>query len=302
MKTQTITFLILFAVSALLLIEFISRRTTNPEPQVEEEGEELAETTPTDSTGTSSSLSVADSIRSLYSSYAYKEKQLKFPRVQKAYDRRYDTVLKKYELVKVDPKKVRLYLRAFKRERILEVWAKNDGQQKFRFLTSYPFCETSGTLGPKRKEGDLQIPEGFYRINNLNPQSKFHLSLGINYPNRSDVVLGDTTNIGGDIFIHGGCVTVGCIPITNEKIEELYTIIVDARAADQERIPITIFPAKMNDENFASLKTEHESNHPEWISLWNNLKDAYKFFEDCQQLPTITFLPDGKHNLSSGCN
>lgn len=82
-------------------------------------------------------------------------------------------------------------------------------------------CMQSGTLGPKRMEGDYQMPEGFYYINEFKPYSNFHLALGINYPNASDKVLSDARRPGGDIYIHGGCVSTGCIAISDQPIEEL---------------------------------------------------------------------------------
>ncbi|MEJ7677428.1 MAG: L,D-transpeptidase family protein [Segetibacter sp.] len=81
-----------------------------------------------------------------------------------------------------------------------------------------------GAIGPKRLQGDYQVPEGFYYINEFNPKSTYHLSLGINYPNASDRVLSDSIKPGGDIYIHGNCVTIGCIPLQNDQIEELYIL------------------------------------------------------------------------------
>ena len=83
-----------------------------------------------------------------------------------------------------------IYLRIFKDEQILEVWTKRDVDKTYKKVCDYEFCATSGKLGPKRQEGDLQIPEGFYYIDRFNPNSNFFLSLGINYPNKSDKILG----------------------------------------------------------------------------------------------------------------
>ena len=102
----------------------------------------------------------------------------------------------------------------------MEVWIKEASKDYYVLLNTYDFCTTSGTLGPKRKEGDLQIPEGIYTINHFNPQSNFYLSLGINYPNASDKILSDPVHPGGDIYLHGNCVTIGCIPLTDDKIKE----------------------------------------------------------------------------------
>ncbi|WP_368737359.1 murein L,D-transpeptidase family protein, partial [Acinetobacter pittii] len=80
-------------------------------------------------------------------------------------------------------------------------------------------CALSGVLGPKRKEGDYQVPEGFYYINEFRPNSNYHLALGLNYPNAADIQWSDSLHPGNEIFIHGGCITVGCIPIQDHQIE-----------------------------------------------------------------------------------
>lgn len=124
----------------------------------------------------------------------------------------------------VDRKTITLI--AFKQERRLELWKRIRG--KHQWIKSYPFTGYSGTLGPKRKEGDLQIPEGIYRIAYLNPNSSYHLSMKVSYPNRFDRKMARKdrrTRLGGDIFIHGKNVTIGCIPIGDRNIEELFTII-----------------------------------------------------------------------------
>lgn len=197
----------------------------------------------------------------------------------------------------------RIYLRVFKQERIIELWAET-GAGTFRQVTAYPFCSFSGTLGPKRRQGDLQIPEGFYFINRFNPFSRFFLSLGIDYPNRSDRIRGDRRNPGGDIFIHGSCVTIGCIPITDDKIKELYWVAEQARRQGQERIPVHIFPAKLEENNLKALlrlagqptfwrdfKLLIGDHHPhstdELSRFWENLKTVYDHFEKNHRIPEI---------------
>ena len=103
----------------------------------------------------------------------------------------------------------------------------------------------SGILGPKRQEDDWQIPEGFYHIDRFQPDSKFYISLGIGYPNTSDKILGVKDNLGCDIFIHGGCATVGCIPITDDQIKELYLVALETQSNSERRIPVHIFPARL---------------------------------------------------------
>lgn len=119
-----------------------------------------------------------------------------------------------------------LTLVALKQERRLELWRESDRQQKL--VKSYAFAAFSGELGPKLREGDGQIPEGIYRLKSLNPNSSYHLSIELNYPNEIDQIRGakdNRSNLGGEIFIHGKDVTVGCIPVGDTAIEELFYVI-----------------------------------------------------------------------------
>jgi murein L,D-transpeptidase YafK len=152
--------------------------------------------------------------------------------------------------------------------------------------------------GPKRKQGDYQIPEGFYHIDRYNPYSVFYLSLGINYPNKSDRILGKKGSLGGDIFIHGDCVSIGCIPITTPKIKELYVMCVEAKNNGQKKIPVTIFPAKLTERNYKFL-TERYSEDTDKLNLWKALKDGYQYFEKEKKLPGVTFLNNGRYKVSS---
>jgi murein L,D-transpeptidase YafK len=158
----------------------------------------------------------------------------------------------------------------------------------------------SGKLGPKLKAGDNQIPEGFYKIDRYNPQSSYHLSLGLNYPNKLDKKIGDTTDLGKDIFIHGGCQTIGCIPITDDKIKELYVMAIDARVAGQKNIAVSIFPARMTDENFRSLRVQFQ-DEPKILKLWASMRKGYQFFENCKRLPDINLNGDGEYICKSAC-
>lgn len=118
-----------------------------------------------------------------------------------------------------------------KQEQILEVWANTKTENIF--IKSYPLTATSGHIGPKYKEGDEQIPEGLYRLTHFNPNSLYHLSLGVNYPNEEDKkwAKADERNLnslGGDIMLHGKNVTIGCIPIGDEGIEEVFYMVYKA--------------------------------------------------------------------------
>jgi murein L,D-transpeptidase YafK len=121
------------------------------------------------------------------------------------------------------------------------------GTDQFKLLHTHLFCTNSGIPGPKLKEGDLQIPEGIYHISHFNPQSKFYLSVGLNYPNASDKILSDKQQPAGSIYIHGSCVRIGCIPITDDKIKELYVLAVKAMNNGQQKIPVHISPIRLTD-------------------------------------------------------
>ena len=121
----------------------------------------------------------------------------------------------------------RLLMYADKSLRTLQVYGYGR-ESKPELITTYDFAGFSGKLGPKLREGDRQIPEGIYDITALNPQSRFHLSIRVEYPNAFDKRIGaneNRTNLGGDIYIHGGSATIGCIPIGNDNIEELFYLV-----------------------------------------------------------------------------
>ena len=118
---------------------------------------------------------------------------------------------------------------AIKDARRLEVWA-HDSDPAWRLITTYSILGASGTAGPKLREGDGQVPEGIYRLTELNPKSSFHLSIRVDYPNsvdRAAAAREGRTNLGGDIFIHGGSASIGCIAIGDPAIEELYALVND---------------------------------------------------------------------------
>ena len=232
-----------------------------------------------------------------FSFYSFKDEQLKYPRVRKAYEEKENIVREILKKDSIDINQLRLYIRAFKAEKIIELWAKNKADEQFRLIREYDVCKTSGKAGPKRMEGDRQIPEGFYHIDRFNPSSNFYLSLGVNYPNRSDKILGKKSALGGNIFIHGSCVTIGCLPITNDQIKELYVFCVEARDKGQIKIPVTIFPAKLTNKNYQTLSADHPSDFDK-LGLWENLKKGYELFNEQKTLPSIKFLESGRHQVT----
>jgi len=155
--------------------------------------------------------------------------------------------------VSYPPKKIALLV--FKRERRVSLWA--DG----RFIRAYPILAASGHAGPKLRQGDYQVPEGVYRIEWLNPASSYHLSMKVSYPNEFDrrmAARDRRTNLGGDIFIHGKNVSIGCVALGDPAIEEVFTLAADT---GHQRIKVVIAP---ND-----LRTGgaifHETG-PQWVA------------------------------------
>ncbi|MBN2134552.1 MAG: hypothetical protein JW737_02370 [Acidobacteria bacterium] len=167
-----------------------------------------------------------------------------------------------------------IILVAYKNDMVFELWAAGKAGNKLTHIKDYAICMTSGELGPKRREGDLQIPEGFYEIVLFNPVSSYHLSMKINYPNASDRILSDKKHPGGLIYIHGSCVTIGCIPITNRWIKELYIIAVDTYSHTGRNITVYIFPTRLDRNGIDSLY-QAAGEDEKLINFWENLKDGY---------------------------
>lgn len=193
-------------------------------------------------------------------------------------------------IVEVPESQFQLFIRVFKNEGILELWIKE--KSKFEIYKSYPICKKSGELGPKRKEGDKQVPEGVYRIDRFNPNSSYHLSLGLNYPNKSDLLRGDQSSPGSDIFIHGKCVTIGCIPLTDKIIDEVYYISELAKKRGQESIYVHIFPGIMD-----SIEFEKVMINSDWAAFWNELMPIYLYFENKKEIPYVLIDSSGKYSV-----
>lgn len=217
----------------------------------------------------------------------FKTEQLKFERVKAAYNEKWPELQKELRTAGIKGA-FKIYIAAYKTEGELEIWLKTDGQKTYRLFKRYNFCAHSGTLGPKVKEGDLQTPEGFYHINAFNPMSTFHLSLGIDYPNPLDRLRSGKERPGGDIYIHGNCVTVGCIPLTDEKIKEIYVLAVEAKHTGQLQIPVHIFPFKMTSKNL----DKHLERFPQQKALWTNLQGGYSYFEKNRFVPGVSIKAD----------
>ena len=138
------------------------------------------------------------------------------------------------------------------------------------------------------------MPEGFYELDWFNPQSNFYLSLHVSYPNGSDRILGERKNPGGDIFLHRNCVTIGCLPITDDGIKEVYWLAVLARTNGQMYLPIEIFPTHMTDHELDELARERP-DEPEVMAFWVNLKEGFDYFEKNRRPPSVHVNSIGKY-------
>ena len=194
-----------------------------------------------------------------------------------------------------------LFIRIFKWEKELEVWVRPVDKKKFELLKTYDVCAMSGIVGPKSRRGDKQVPEGFYSVGVFNPVSTFYLSLGVDYPNQRDRAANKgRSNLGGDIFIHGGCRSDGCIAITDDGISELYWLAVEARGLGQQTIPVHIFPARMDDDAEMKKLERLYQKKPAVIAFWQSLVPGYEFFEKKRQLPYVTVDVFGAYRIADG--
>lgn len=220
-----------------------------------------------------------------------------YTRVRMAYSEKNKIIDKTLSEYCISRDSIRIYMRAFKTEKKLELWAKNDCDSVFVKIKEYNICELSGNIGPKRRSRDLQVPEGFYYISDLNPYSKYFLSMEINYPNASDSIRGVKGRLGNEIFIHGDCLSSGCLAMSDPNIKELFIYCAEAYCRGQEKIEVTIFPSQLNDEKYSQLITKY-SKDKDKISLWADLKKGFDLFEHTKVPPTVMFLPDGTHSVN----
>ncbi len=188
-----------------------------------------------------------------------------------------------------------MYVRSFKYDSQLEVWVRNENNGPYQLFKTYKICTLSGALGPKRIDGDYQVPEGFYYINEFKPKSEFHMALGLNYPNASDLLLSDSLNPGNGIFIHGSCVTTGCIPIQNDQIEELYILAAAANKQGQDFIPVHIFPIRYNQLKSETYLSRTRKEDREYMEFSAKLKEVFDYFEDKKVLPVISVNNKGEY-------
>lgn len=223
---------------------------------------------------------------------SFKDAQMKYARVKAAYDTKWGTLQNDMKAAGFDPQDFDLYIRVFKQEQELQLWMKKKSATSYKLFRTYEVCASSGSLGPKRKEGDGQVPEGFYTLDLFNPGSSYYLSLRVSYPNASDMILKDGKNAGGAIMVHGNCVTIGCLPMTDEKIKEIYVLCVEAQNRKRP-LNIDIFPMKLSDANLKILA----ASYPRHSAFWNTLKPRYTAFEANKRLESYTIDKKGIYHF-----
>ena len=183
------------------------------------------------------------------------------------------------------------YLRAFKQELTLELFIQKPNSHSFQLFRSYPIAASSGTIGPKLTEGDGQVPEGCYSVppSAMKPDSRYHLAFNLGYPNAYDRAQGRT---GSFIMIHGNRVSIGCLAMTDEKIEEIFTLCAAAQAHGQAAFRVDVFPFRMTAANLAAA-----AGSP-WETFWQNLRQGYDAFEK-SHIPPEFSVRDGRYIFRS---
>ncbi len=170
-------------------------------------------------------------------------------------------------------------IRAYKKEAELEIW-KMSSDGHYALLKTYPMCRWSGQLGPKKREGDMQVPEGFYTIapGQMNPNSHYYLSFNVGYPNAYDRALGRN---GGNVMVHGVCSSAGCFSMTDEQVDDIYAIARDAFRGGQREIQLQSYPFHMTAENMAKYRLDPN------IDFWKEIKNGSDHFEVTKQEPPV---------------
>ncbi len=199
-------------------------------------------------------------------------------------------------MTKEDP----VLIRTYKQEAEFEVW-KKDSSGRYALLKTFPMCRWSGQLGPKRKEGDRQAPEGYYAITpaQMNPNSNYHLSYDIGYPNAYDRAHGGT---GSYLMVHGDCSSAGCYSMTDKQIEEIYALVREAQSAGQKAVQMEAFPFRFTAANLARHRLDPN------MAFWRNLKEGADRFEVAKVEPKVSvcngrYVYDrvGKAGEAAGC-
>ena len=171
-------------------------------------------------------------------------------------------------------------IRSFKKESELEIW-KMSRSGRYELLKTYPMCRWSGQLGPKKREGDRQAPEGFYNITpaQMNPNSAFYLSFNMGYPNAFDRAHNRT---GAHLMVHGACSSSGCYSMSDDQIAEIYALVREAHNGGQQSVQMQALPFRMTAENL----TRHR--YDPHMPFWKNIKEGTDMFDVARVAPKVS--------------
>jgi murein L,D-transpeptidase YafK len=181
-----------------------------------------------------------------------------------------------------------VFVRIFKLESELEVWLKKDG--RYELFATYPICLWSGRLGPKLQEGDRQAPEGFYSVTKeqLNPNSRWHRSFNLGFPNEFDRALDRTGSL---IMVHGGCQSIGCFAMTDPVVDEIWRLVTAALDGGQQSFDVQVFPFRMTERNLKLRSGDR------WSQFWSDLQAGYDAFERTHVPPQVSVC-DGRYVIT----
>jgi murein L,D-transpeptidase YafK len=225
----------------------------------------------------------------------FAKRQFRHPRVQEAAKARLAAIEDDFKETGAAWPPRGVYMRGFKTEGEVELWAAPAEGDAWVLVRSFPVCARSGALGPKRQVGDLQVPEGFYHVSVFNPWSDFHLSLGVSYPNAADRFHSRGKAPGYAIMVHGNCVTIGCLPLEDGPIEDMYLAAVLARDNGQTTIPIHLFPCRLDDPDCEARLAKAGADRPDLQAFWAGLRPGYDAFAATGVPPVVRANRDGTY-------
>ena len=215
-------------------------------------------------------------------------------RAQVAQQRQESKIRTRLDQLALSSSSVQVFFRILKEDARFEVWVSDATHPEFQLYQSWTICAASGNVGPKRVSGDLQVPEGYYVIDRFNPASAFYLSIGLDYPNRADRFFSDPQRPGGDIFIHGGCASIGCIALTDAVIEQVYVLAALARRHGQVSLPVLIVPTQLDHAGLDALKRRF-AGKTELLHFWHNLAAIDQAFLTTRRPPPRVVTDHGRY-------
>jgi murein L,D-transpeptidase YafK len=226
----------------------------------------------------------------------FKNKQMEYQRVKMAYIDKEKLLEAQMAAKNIFTLGNQIYIRVHKREQEMELWVKPLAASKFQLFKTYKLCSNSGDIGPKKTLADQKIPEGMYEINRFSPEDVHMLALGLNYPNKADLL---RKSEAANIEVRGGCKSSGSMPLGDDLIKEIYVLVLEAYSIGQKKIPVHVFPTRMAGDSFARLATEYAFDK-EKMRFWNNIKTCYEFFESHRFLPEMEISEEGNYIFMEG--